>query len=63
MKKDKDFKLKIVELVIQAVIALAALITAIKSQQVRGVNLPLLLRYSQCLMFIITNRKENDNEK
>ena len=29
MKKDKDFKLKIVELVIQAVIALAA--TAIKS--------------------------------
>lgn len=31
MKKDKDFKLKIVELVIQAVIALAALITAIKS--------------------------------
>ena len=44
MKKDKDFKLKIVELVIQAVIALAALITAIKSQQVRGVNLPLLLR-------------------
>lgn len=31
MKKDKDFKLKIVELVIQAVIALASLITAIKS--------------------------------
>lgn len=31
MKKDKDFKLKNVELVIQAVIALAALITAIKS--------------------------------
>ena len=31
MKKDKDLKLKIVELVIQAVIALAALITAIKS--------------------------------
>ena len=31
MKKDKDFKLKIVELVIQAVIAPAALITAIKS--------------------------------
>ena len=31
MKKDKDFKLKIVELVIPAVIALAALITAIKS--------------------------------
>lgn len=31
MKKDKDFNLKIVELVIQAVIALAALITAIKS--------------------------------
>ena len=31
MKKDKDFKLKIVELVILAVIALAALITAIKS--------------------------------
>ena len=31
MKKDKDFKLKIGELVIQAVIALAALITAIKS--------------------------------
>ena len=31
MKKDKDFELKIVELVIQAVIALAALITAIKS--------------------------------
>lgn len=31
MKKDKDFKLKIAELVIQAVIALAALITAIKS--------------------------------
>ena len=31
MKKDKDFKLKIVELVIHAVIALAALITAIKS--------------------------------
>jgi hypothetical protein len=31
MKKDKDFTLKIVELVIQAVIALAALITAIKS--------------------------------
>lgn len=31
MKKDKDFQQKIVELVIQAVIALAALITAIKS--------------------------------
>ena len=31
MKKDKDFTLKIVELVIQAVIALAALITALKS--------------------------------
>ena len=31
MKKDKDFTLKIVELVIQAVIALAAWITAIKS--------------------------------
>ena len=31
MKKDKDFTLKIVELVIQAVIALAALITDIKS--------------------------------
>lgn len=31
MKKDKDFTLKIVELVIQAGIALAALITAIKS--------------------------------
>lgn len=31
MKKDKDFTLKIAELVIQAVIALAALITAIKS--------------------------------
>ena len=31
VQKDKDFKLKIVELVIQAVIALAALITAIKS--------------------------------
>lgn len=31
MKKDKDFGVKIVELVIQAVIALAALITAIKS--------------------------------
>ena len=31
MKKDKDFKLKIVELVIQVVIARAALITAIKS--------------------------------
>ena len=44
MKKDKDFKLKIVELVIQAVIALAALITAIKSSQVRGVTLPSLLR-------------------
>ena len=38
MKKDKDFKLKIVELVIQAVIALAALITAIKSS---GSNPPL----------------------
>lgn len=31
MKKDKDFILKIVELVIQAVIALATLITALKS--------------------------------
>lgn len=31
MKKDKEFILKIVELVIQAVIALATLITAIKS--------------------------------
>ena len=31
MKKDKDFKRKIVELVIQAVIGLAALSTAIKS--------------------------------
>lgn len=31
MKKDKDLILKIVELVIQAVIALAALITAFKS--------------------------------
>ena len=30
MKKDKDFKLKIVELVIQAVIALEDLITEIK---------------------------------
>lgn len=31
MKKDKDLILKIVELVIQAVIALATLITALKS--------------------------------
>ncbi len=31
MKKDKDSILKIIELVIQAVIAAAALITAIKS--------------------------------
>ena len=43
MKKDKDFKLKIVELVIQAVIALAALITAINLSN-RGVTLPSLLR-------------------
>lgn len=31
MKKDKDLIIKIIELVIQAVIALAALITAFKS--------------------------------
>lgn len=31
MKKDKDLIIKIVELVIQAVIALATLITALKS--------------------------------
>lgn len=31
MKKDKDLIIKIVELIIQAVIALATLITALKS--------------------------------
>lgn len=31
MKKDKDFILKIIEIVIQAVIALATLITAFRS--------------------------------